>query len=264
MCDQLEYVKVGKHNCIKRNCAYCGAEFGANLGNVRKGMGIYCSLTCARRGMGNRVPETRTCKTCHVEFQVSPAKKSRGYYCSQQCYWNSLKLEVKPRACDHCGKVVDILPYRQKRKSFMCSLKCRNEHNRHGRYVECENPECTKIVYRGDWTFKINKHHFCSFKCRSAVVNGPNHHLWVGGLGSHIKRQGHEFTHHQKRLILERDSYTCRGCGDDQADALHIDHIQAICLGGTNNLENGQTLCEGCHNKKTTQDRTVLRCQKAA
>ena len=51
-----------------------------------------------------------------------------------------------------------------------------------------------------------------------------------------------------RKAVLARDSYTCRSCR--RKDNLTVDHIVQLSQGGTNNLENLQTLCKYCHEKK--------------
>lgn len=61
-----------------------------------------------------------------------------------------------------------------------------------------------------------------------------------------------EFTTAQKKQILERDSYKCVICGKGRKDGieLHVDHIKPKDLGGTNSINNGQTLCASHNFKK--------------
>ena len=49
--------------------------------------------------------------------------------------------------------------------------------------------------------------------------------------------------------ILTRDNSTCQCCGAKASDGvqLHIDHIKPVSKGGTNILENLQTLCKDCN-----------------
>ena len=251
---------------IRRICETCGKEFGALPGNVKKGMGRYCCAVCARRGRGDQPPVKCQCQTCGKEFweMASRVANGKGKFCSKSCYSESLVEPLCPRACDHCGTVVQVLPYRMARKSFMCSKACRNAHSKDGQYVTCENPDCGKTIYRAQWRIEGRKHFFCSVKCRSAVIHGENHHLWEGGFDPHDKRRGHEFTHHERRLILERDNYTCCHCGDEDADILEVDHILAIGLGGSRGIDNGQTLCERCHDAKSASDRAAMRTRKRA
>ena len=55
-----------------------------------------------------------------------------------------------------------------------------------------------------------------------------------------------------KNQVFERDSYTCQMCGKSiyEGALLCIDHIVPWSLGGTNDLDNLQTLCVECNNIK--------------
>ena len=51
-----------------------------------------------------------------------------------------------------------------------------------------------------------------------------------------------------RKSVLARDNYTCRSCR--RKDNLTVDHIVQLSKGGTNSMENLQTLCRYCHEKK--------------
>lgn len=51
-----------------------------------------------------------------------------------------------------------------------------------------------------------------------------------------------------RKAVLNRDNYTCRSCR--RKDNLTVDHIVQLSQGGTNSMENMQTLCRYCHEKK--------------
>lgn len=53
---------------------------------------------------------------------------------------------------------------------------------------------------------------------------------------------------HERRIVLERDGHRCKSCNSKWD--LTIDHIVPLSLGGTNNLENLQTLCQSCNQGK--------------
>lgn len=60
-----------------------------------------------------------------------------------------------------------------------------------------------------------------------------------------------------RKDILLRDLYTCQMCGGSvgmhKGDA-HVDHIIAKEKGGTDDESNLQTLCAGCHSRKTNAE----------
>jgi 5-methylcytosine-specific restriction enzyme A len=60
-----------------------------------------------------------------------------------------------------------------------------------------------------------------------------------------------------QRACFKRDNYTCVKCeyhGTPNAGDLNADHIVPSAEGGTDDLDNLQTLCVPCHNTKTLQE----------
>lgn len=58
-----------------------------------------------------------------------------------------------------------------------------------------------------------------------------------------------------RALILERDGFRCRRCGNGPNDErLEIDHINPVAHGGGDEPENLQTLCESCNAGKGARD----------
>jgi 5-methylcytosine-specific restriction endonuclease McrA len=53
--------------------------------------------------------------------------------------------------------------------------------------------------------------------------------------------------------VLERDEHRCTQCGS--VNNLHVHHYQARRHGGTNQMDNLQTLCECCHASTPTWGR---------
>lgn len=54
-----------------------------------------------------------------------------------------------------------------------------------------------------------------------------------------------------KRAILKRDRW-CAQCGERAST--QADHIKPIAEGGANTLDNGQGLCDPCHDAKTRRE----------
>ena len=55
--------------------------------------------------------------------------------------------------------------------------------------------------------------------------------------------------------VFKRDGYRCRECGSSKDEtSLEIDHIVPVAKGGTNDIDNLQTLCRECNQKKHTDE----------
>jgi hypothetical protein len=243
------------YSTVARQCEHCGKDFRASTANVCRGMGKYCSATCARRGIGNKPKVECTCHGCGTRFTqfASVIAQGRGKFCSTTCAKNSRRKSKEERPCDHCGRVCLLLPWRLRMvsSSFHCSKECQHAAAVKGEWKQCEH--CTELFFQRPCHAAQGKGRFCSHDCYHAENNGPKHHLWRGGHSHSEKRQPFEFTSREKRLILERDDYTCQCCGDTE-ERLQVDHVIPIHLGGTKDLSNGQSLCVPCHKSKSAAE----------
>ncbi|MGA8543537.1 MAG: HNH endonuclease signature motif containing protein [Thermoplasmata archaeon] len=75
------------------------------------------------------------------------------------------------------------------------------------------------------------------------------------------KFHGHYFWDSARSYVLLRDRYTCRLCGvRRRARELEVDHIVEIARGGAAlEYSNLQTVCRGCHARKTREFMTQSR-----
>ena len=48
--------------------------------------------------------------------------------------------------------------------------------------------------------------------------------------------------------VIDRDGYKCQHCGIDKS--LTVDHILALSIGGSDDIENLQLLCRPCNSRK--------------
>jgi hypothetical protein len=62
------------------------------------------------------------------------------------------------------------------------------------------------------------------------------------------KNKSHQLKPSLRKSVMERDAYRCRHC-DSHID-LSVDHIYPKSKGGTDDLDNLQTLCRPCNSKK--------------
>ena len=58
----------------------------------------------------------------------------------------------------------------------------------------------------------------------------------------------------KNKKVKERDESRCLCCGEDREYLLEVDHINPKYFGGTNSLDNLQTLCRYCNTAKGTRE----------
>ena len=76
--------------------------------------------------------------------------------------------------------------------------------------------------------------------CRGPVLISPTEEL--------IQFSRHSLPRTLRFRILHRDSFACRYCGARAPDVtLHVDHVVAVCRGGTDDEDNLVAACEACN-----------------
>ena len=104
--------------------------------------------------------------------------------------------------------------------------------------------------------------HPCAHPSCGALTNGrycPAHHQDKSNY-RHTKtaaQRGYGTAWRKLRLIvLRRDNGLCQYCLKEGRvkQAQVIDHIKPKCAGGTDDIDNLQSLCHKCHNRKTSTE----------
>lgn len=88
-------------------------------------------------------------------------------------------------------------------------------------------------------------------KTQRKYISGEEHPNWDHSK-SKEEREKNRWLHEQKiwrKIIYERDNYTCQRCGDDRGGNLVAHHINSYdwCKDERWNIDNGITLCNKCH-----------------
>jgi len=85
--------------------------------------------------------------------------------------------------------------------------------------------------------------------------SGSDHYLWKGGSKNRERNRIMESYEYRtwRKEVFERDDYTCQECGRRGGD-LNADHIKPFALYPDLrfDVDNGRTLCVGCHRKTPT------------
>jgi hypothetical protein len=103
-----------------------------------------------------------------------------------------------------------------------------------------------KMIERANRPKMKRRHSEKTKQIISIKTSGPNNHGWKGGRGT--LPYGPEFTRKFKRLIRERDNYTCQRCGktqEQQGRTLHVHHRDRDKF--NNDPTNLITICSSCH-----------------
>ena len=181
-----------------------------------------------------------------VTYCLDCKKEKKSSY-SKRCYSCSSKLRQK-----HLWNNVE---YRQHMKDVHKGYMPTNVEKlkEHGKSKE----NLKMLEERNKW-MKGSKHPM--FGRDNPKAKGANSNFWKGGISliSRIIRQNVMGTGRYRRWrirVFERDSYTCQSC-KAKGVYLNADHIKPFALFPKLifDINNGKTLCRGCHKIKTKDD----------
>ena len=119
--------------------------------------------------------------------------------------------------------------------------RLRHEYNRNDRYW--------RVLYYPYDLFK-SQLDACVNRILNARRHGadPKHHKPIVTMPERIPER--EPSNEIKEQVKRRDNYTCQCCGECERRRLQVDHVQPFYEGGSNLLDNLQTLCKTCNKLK--------------
>jgi 5-methylcytosine-specific restriction endonuclease McrA len=194
----------------------------------------------------------KNCKKCGIQFKVDNYRKDTARFCSKICAYTDVDRAIKmsekiknnpilksennlfklghkhsiETRIKMMGKRPNAMPSNKKKDVFILCLECGKEK---------------KII-----PAQLSRAKFCSRKCAN-----KNKDL---GKTEEIKKIRTSKKYAEWRTsVFKRDNYTCQHCGI-VGGLLRADHIKPFAYFPELRLsiDNGRTLCDGCHRKTET------------
>ena len=178
------------------------------------------------------------CKTCGKTMLVWKCELDwgRGKHCSVAC---KNKTKQKEKKCLICNKIFSIYPYRQKTAKY-CSVTCQIKSGCMTKALKGKpmgNTQKRRIGRAAKLRVKMGKHNWGNgkrTKIRRRIYNSIRYKIW-------------------RSSVFKRDGYICQECGKKDV-YLQAHHIKQFNLYPKLRflINNGLTLCIGCHRKTDT------------
>jgi hypothetical protein len=118
------------------------------------------------------------------------------------------------------------------------------------KYIQIQNEEAEKLN-KEHWCIVVATHQYFitgNYLENLLEIHRQKWNKLHNGKNKTVKNGRTPFTKSIRHEVFKRDSYKCIECGASKDDrCLHVDHIIPVSRGGTDELDNLQTLCEGCN-----------------
>lgn len=174
-------------------------------------------------------------------------------FCSQRCYWNSIKGK---KTWSSTQKGVHLSP----KSEFKKGMKPWNKGIKTGHIpwnkkakIELVCTQCKKKVYLQP--YRVKQFKFCSRRCQAKYnLSGEKHWNFKDwSTNKLIRLRSSQKYKKWRESVMKRDNYTCQKCGQI-GGKLEVDHIKPFAYFKELrfDINNGRTLCIGCHKKTDT------------
>lgn len=145
--------------------------------------------------------------------------------------------------------------YNNRPKPSRESVERGREKQRRGTFIECII--CKKPFYCSPSSIKRGRK-FCSKKCNGLYYHDENNPNWNNG-NSRCYKMGYYSAEYKewRKSVFTRDNYTCQKCNAKFYITAH--HIKSFSFFPELRYEinNGITLCEGCHSMTDNYKRHI-------
>jgi hypothetical protein len=181
---------------------------------------------------------------------------------------SDIKVDVE---CPECGDMRTVCYKSIYKAGHTICVKCVNKRNakpiktgtKYGRLVVIKESKtgysickCSCGKTKEIWNTNLRNGHTNSCGCLKTEsfnnvdrVSEESHGMWKGGVTrGREKHMSQKVYKDWRRLVYERDNYTCQKCGN-QSRRLNAHHLEGYfnCKGKQTDVNNGVTLCYDCH-----------------
>jgi len=194
-----------------------------------------------------------------IEFLGKMEGKRGLFKCHCGKVWETNKYDVKYKKISSCGcsRIKDITGKRFGRLKVLYRLErktknrnyywlCECDHGGKGKKTKCEISSSELLRSK-----KSVKSCGCIRKEALEKLSGENSPNWNKNLTNEERMNNRDYHEYNKwrKLVYERDNYTCQVCLDVEGGNLVAHHLNGYSWykKGRTNIKNGITLCEICH-----------------
>ncbi len=232
-----------------RRCSKCGAEYPASTEYFRRQKGGKYGLTSRCKSCLNLIHQDWLAnggRTWMKEWSHSEAgsRKRKRYRDTHQekirKYDNRPDVKANRRLIRsrYNARHKDELKAKRQKPEFKIAMVVRRAKSAERTTEARQCAYCHKTFYCP----RAQKNRYCSRSCSKLGSNNPQ---WLHGKST--EEYPAVWNRKLRRMIRERDSYTCAICGSCGRDVHHIDYNKTNCSPG-----NLIVLCHSCHSKTNT------------